>query len=161
MWFYVSVCLCVSGCVSPSHVGVTEFVSVCFGDSVSVMYLPVSMWVCVCQCVSVSVCRCVCLSMGVCVYQGVNVSVHPFPWGKVSGVGSPNQWGCVCVLRPVFVSVCRSMSAWVALCGKATGRCGCTPAYAGIHVCLSVSSWAAVCDRPPPGQCGGVLPRGG
>lgn len=58
MWFYVSVCLCVSGCVSPSHVGVTEFVSVCLGDSVSVMYLPVSMWVCVsmCVCLSVQVC---------------------------------------------------------------------------------------------------------
>lgn len=52
LWFSmcVSLCQCVSGCVSLSHVGVPEFVTVCLPQClcVSVMCLPVSVWVSVC-----------------------------------------------------------------------------------------------------------------
>lgn len=56
----------------------------------------------------------------------------------VCGVGSPRQrrWACLCTLAraacvPMFVGVCLSRSAWVALCGEASpGRCA--------SACLSV-----------------------
>jgi hypothetical protein len=71
---------------------------------------------------------------------------------------------CVCVYvlqlvkecMPVFVGVCLSMSAWVAICGEASpGR-----RADAACVCLSAPAWAAVYGRAPRGQRGGVRPAG-
>jgi hypothetical protein len=108
--------------VSLSHV-VSLGLSVCVPQCQR-MSMVANVHVHICASVSVSLCACV----SVCLSMDVRSCPCPCTWiNEVSGVGSPDHRGGVClytlvwaVCVPTFVRVCRSRSAWVALCSEAS-----------------------------------------
>lgn len=154
-------CQCVSGCVSLSHEGVTEFVRVSASVTVCVSDVPacVSLWVFVCQCVSVSVCGCA--MSGTFVSAPWSVCVRALVYVRVRGggclVSGPQASEDMCV----YSGQCLSASAWVALCGEASpSRCGCTPPCASVRVCLSVSRGRLFVAGRPQVSVGVYAPAG-
>lgn len=150
MWSHASVCLCVRGYESLSHVSLSLSECVCL----SVCVNDVSAYVRVGVCVSAQVCVCrVCLSasgnvsMGVCVspHQGLSVSRGLVPQCRV-----PRSGGMpVCILPCVPGCACPCLRGWLSVAKRPwVGECVPQRVPASACVCLCPCGRLSVAGRP-------------